>query len=639
MKSNKFNLLVGTLSSAFILVANTGMAVGKDLQEVCASSNSTCDAIAFTSNIIIPTYELDSSKVEQQLNDLGWKNIKPLDHLSFPLTNDKSQNIDAQAIIAKQVVNDKTYYLITFRGTEPSKIPANILEIFLKTITGKTDQINAGDVLTDLVFPQIQFDGDTKVHAGFLRYTQAVLDDPSVKKMIEEIRNQPADSKYEVLVTGHSLGGAAAGVFSAFLQKEGIAEKHIKTVTFAAPVPGNKAFTDRFLNDAVKVEIASDGVPGAPTISNIFGSEYDNTYGEKVTMRLVDSKELEKRREEIRQLRQQLSQIPSWNRPGRKIVEASLNILMANDITQTLKEAAIENIPVLRTALSHNEYPAIIERNYNRVRGTEITPSWSLVGYMQNNLTAITQGGSTHIGSAAYYLGSTANSEKLTIEKMATEGVQKVEQFSGARVPSAQQLAEYTAPGSITNLTAPVDITLNWDQSASAGRLDLDSHLTGPSALGADSSVRFHIRYDERGNLNSAPNALLYRDVIPQSGGSGPEQTRIQDFPENRGIYRFYVHDFTNRDIIDSPALAAANPEVAAYYSGNRNLPEGQNLGTPLGGAIKAPTDRLGNVWYVFQLDSRTGILKRVNVPFINESDRSRVPRIGEDPSKILSTP
>lgn len=249
--------------------------------------------------------------------------------------------------------------------------------------------------------------------------------------------------------------------------------------------------------------------------------------------------------------------------------------------------------------------------------------SWSQVSILQNQLTAITQGGSSHIGSAAYYIGRSPNQDSVD-----TSNAIKVQQFSGASTQSLQEKSQFIDSNDFI-LKAPVDVVLNWDQSLAAGQLDLDSHLTGPTGLGDNSPIRFHTRFDDRGSLNSPPYALLYRDIIPAAGGSGPEQTRIQVLQD--GVYRFYVHDYTNRDTVNSPALAASEATVQ-FFNNGLDLPDnpGENLGTNVGGTIEVPNDRLGNVWYVFQLDTRTGILKRVNVPFGNVSDRVNVPSVGE---------
>jgi hypothetical protein len=277
--------------------------------------------------------------------------------------------------------------------------------------------------------------------------------------------------------------------------------------------------------------------------------------------------------------------------------------------------------------------------------------SWQLVNLMQSQLTSITNGGSSHIGSAAYYIGRSPNTDSIEISDSIRQ-----QTFTGGRNSSLQQKSEYT-DGFI--LKPPVDIVLNWDQNVSQP-LDLDSHLTGPSALGSDSATRFHIYWNDRGRLGLAPNAILYRDTIPDTGirldraeqsRLGPEQTRIGD-PVQPGIYRFYVNNYSS--VNNTPngiaageyGLSNSGANVEVFNAGTSgitfdpNNPTYQGVGTEsIGGKINVPTNggpnlppdpRLaGNVWYVFQLDQRTGILRRVD-RFGTVTSPGQVPRVGE---------
>ena len=250
------------------------------------------------------------------------------------------------------------------------------------------------------------------------------------------------------------------------------------------------------------------------------------------------------------------------------------------------------------------------------------------VSSMQSQLTSITQGGSTHIGSAAYYLGRSTQDDKIETDATIAG---RIYQNNSPRVQSPQQASQYIPADSITNLKAPVDIVLRWDQPTRNNLLlDLDSHLTGPTSLGVDSPIRFHTRFDSRGSTSEAPFAELYKDVRPDQGTFCSEQTRIQVLQEN-GIYRFYVHDYTNRNSTQSTDLSNSGANVSVHNGlGLTTAQARDTVGPIIGSPILVPTNQGGNVWYVLQLDSKTGILRRVNVPFIYESDRTKVPRIGE---------
>jgi hypothetical protein len=271
-----------------------------------------------------------------------------------------------------------------------------------------------------------------------------------------------------------------------------------------------------------------------------------------------------------------------------------------------------------------------IFQQFNNREPTSITAnSWSQVSIMQNQLTAITQGGSSHIGSAAYFIGRSPVQDSV-----------REQQYSGARIPNLQQRSEYT-DGFI--LQPPVDVVLTWNQNT---KLDLDSHLTGPPASADQNNpVRFHTYWNARGSLDGTPNALLYRDTIPdpdinlsrsEQARQGPEQTRINVVQP--GVYRFYVHNYSNANgtltgnAAGAEGLSISGARVEVYNAGNAipsfdpNNPTVQGVGTRIGQPINAPTGQQGNVWAVFELDTRTGILRKVNIPFGNINDPAKVP-------------
>lgn len=231
------------------------------------------------------------------------------------------------------------------------------------------------------------------------------------------------------------------------------------------------------------------------------------------------------------------------------------------------------------------------------MRTANSTPAMSSA-LMQNQLTAITQGGSSHIGSAAYFMGRSP-SQDFVRESRSTV----------AHIPTIRETSQVTN-GFI--IQAPVDIVLTWGATPS----DLDSHLTGPAA--AD-GTRFHTYYEAPGNLNAAPNVMLYRDVTT---GTGPEQTRINVVQP--GVYRFYVHDFTNQASVNSTALSNSGAVVAVHAAGSFNLPEGNNLGAEVA-RVSVPTNQVGTAWQAFELDSRTGILNKTTT-FRNIADPASVP-------------
>lgn len=218
---------------------------------------------------------------------------------------------------------------------------------------------------------------------------------------------------------------------------------------------------------------------------------------------------------------------------------------------------------------------------------SQSTPKYS-TAIMQNQLAAITNGGTSHIGSAVYFMGRSPSVDAV-----------RENQHTVAHMQTVREASQYTN-GFI--IQAPVDIVLRWGATPS----DLDSHLTGPATSNLADGTRFHISYSARGSLTSAPNALLYRDV---TSSYGPEQTRINTVQP--GVYRFYVHDFSNGGNASSTALSSSGATVSLYAAGSRTLPEGNNLGAQVS-TMNVPTGQAGTVWNAFELDSRTGILNKV---------------------------
>ncbi len=220
---------------------------------------------------------------------------------------------------------------------------------------------------------------------------------------------------------------------------------------------------------------------------------------------------------------------------------------------------------------------------------------------MLNLMAAQTQGQTSHIGSAAYFIGRSPAQDSVR------RGRNTI-----AQVPTVRETSQYTN-GFI--IQAPVDVVLRWGATPA----DLDSHLTGPATANPNDATRFHTYYAAQGSLNAAPNVILYRDDVTSFG---PEQTRINVV--QLGVYRFYVHDFTNLDSTNSTALSNSGAVVTLHHSGTPNLPEGQNLG-PKVAEITVPTNKVGTVWQAFELDSRTGILNKTTT-FRNISDPASVP-------------
>ncbi len=153
--------------------------------------------------------------------------------------------------------------------------------------------------------------------------------------------------------------------------------------------------------------------------------------------------------------------------------------------------------------------------------------------------------------------------------------------------------------------TNQVRIVLTWGENPG----DLDAHLTGPNASDAN---RFHVfwRTAFRGSETANPFALLDTDKTDKFG---PETITISRL--NSGVYRYSVHDFTNRRSATSTALGSSGAKVELY------LPDA------FAPRIFYVPNQRGTLWTVFEL---TGSMDNVTVTPRNDmglaSDEFSVP-------------
>lgn len=178
---------------------------------------------------------------------------------------------------------------------------------------------------------------------------------------------------------------------------------------------------------------------------------------------------------------------------------------------------------------------------------------------------------------------------------------------------------EFSKPGFITvtvdnvtvnaNTTTTVDAVLTEILSQGQTRIvltwgatpdDLDSHLTGPIP---DSGSRFHVFWaddcfpqdsctiDNNENTIPGPNTFSVLDH-DDTESFGPETTTIvQQFG---GIYRFSVHDFSNRLSTNSIALSNSGAQVKVFR------------GSSVIATFDVPANQEGTLWTVFELNGDT---------------------------------
>jgi len=169
--------------------------------------------------------------------------------------------------------------------------------------------------------------------------------------------------------------------------------------------------------------------------------------------------------------------------------------------------------------------------------------------------------------------------------------------------------------GSIAPLisNSQLRIVLSWGASPS----DLDSHLTGPIE-GSDD--RFHVYYAARGSETSTPFAVLDRDDVTSYG---PETITI--YEQKDGLYRYSVHNYSNRGSSSSSALYNSGAQVSVFIGSNHY--KTFNVSNALNSA--------GTLWTIFEYDSTTGSFTDINT-MSYESSPSNVSTISHTDSQLM---
>jgi len=130
--------------------------------------------------------------------------------------------------------------------------------------------------------------------------------------------------------------------------------------------------------------------------------------------------------------------------------------------------------------------------------------------------------------------------------------------------------------------TGQTRIVLTWGENPR----DLDSHLTGPTPAGS----RFHTYYSYKSYYY---NGTKYADLdLDDTTSYGPETTTI--YRQIDGLYRFSVHDYTNRNSTSSSALSNSGARVNVYR------------GDTLAASFNVPTNQGGTLWTVFEMSGNT---------------------------------
>lgn len=149
-------------------------------------------------------------------------------------------------------------------------------------------------------------------------------------------------------------------------------------------------------------------------------------------------------------------------------------------------------------------------------------------------------------------------------------------------------IVDFEAQNAVISPEMPDDgnfrIVLSWSNMPR----DLDSHLTGPTVEGD----RFHLFYKYANTSYRNQHSDYYQldldntDIV--SKPNIPETTTI--VTQLDGVYRYSVHDYTNRGDANSDAMAQSNATVNVYK------------GSVLVATYHVPPNVRGTIWTVFEL-------------------------------------
>ncbi|MFH1226401.1 MAG: carboxypeptidase regulatory-like domain-containing protein [Planctomycetota bacterium] len=125
-------------------------------------------------------------------------------------------------------------------------------------------------------------------------------------------------------------------------------------------------------------------------------------------------------------------------------------------------------------------------------------------------------------------------------------------------------------------------IVLTWGVTPS----DLDSHMTVP--ITGTITTRPHVYYDARGSLTTEPYVNL---DVDDTTSYGPETITI--YVQRSGVYRYSIHDFSNKGSTTSSAMGASGAQIKVYR------------GSGLIATYNVP-NQAGTLWTVFELSDST---------------------------------
>lgn len=259
-----------SLLSLLLFISTAGAAARTAVSRDYVDKYFTTVAAASCLGVYLP----ESSKEFNYLRSYGWQ-IAPQAY-----ANDK---VETNFVIAQNYFPElqKRIFLVTFRGSASKKD---------WTINLKTKKVNYGgsDITAmEAAAAKELAEGEPAVHEGFNTYVDmvlrsSVLDEEGRFKGV--FKAAAEDSDTYLVLSGHSLGGAAATLLGQRLASMGLPKDKFIIVTFGAPAIGNAEFAQQY-GEAVqllRITNTADPIPGS--LQTFFGGY--KQFGEHIKYRL-----------------------------------------------------------------------------------------------------------------------------------------------------------------------------------------------------------------------------------------------------------------------------------------------------------------------------------------------------------------
>lgn len=227
-----------------------------------------------TALISMSTYSAELNVLARQwLQDLGW--VINSREYATGLAQGRAH------ILAKQLSADEQIYVLAFPGTERKQDA--LVDLRMKRV------VFGGQSPSEFEAVAAQTDKNSSlplVHKGFHDYTQAALFSERIpdfdnltlgEAIARDLRRHPS---YQLYLTGHSLGGAAATLAAARFADMGVQPAQLQVITFGAPAVGNTAFARTYEKRMQLTRVTIDGDPVKAALQSL-SSNYVQ-FGDKV---------------------------------------------------------------------------------------------------------------------------------------------------------------------------------------------------------------------------------------------------------------------------------------------------------------------------------------------------------------------